>query len=291
MRRLGSDLRAFALLGVVALVGAAVGFSTTGHAKGLVSKFSRMVGVQSGTSTQSGSGQSGTGTADGAEDLSRGNRNAGLSPQHEAAAHVGPPPNESRLIKAHSFNGDLRDLPYVKPVYKERPEREPPDTIRALYGSPTEAVAEGSAQATTSTAELAAPAPAPNITFDGLDFATWGNGHPPDPNGDVGPNHYIQTVNTSIGVFNKSTGALITAFTFDTFMSQGNFGNLCDTDNFGDPVVLYDTFEDRWFITDFALQLDGSNNIINPPGVFQCFAASMTGDPVMEAAKHWKTPG
>ena len=35
-------------------------------------------------------------------------------------------------------------------------------------------------------------------------------------------------------------------------MSQGHFGNLCDTNNFGDPVVLYDTFEDRWVITDFA---------------------------------------
>ena len=41
-------------------------------------------------------------------------------------------------------------------------------------------------------------------------------------------------------------------------MSQGHFGNLCDTDNFGDPVVLYDSFEDRWFITDFAFKLDGS---------------------------------
>ena len=48
-------------------------------------------------------------------------------------------------------------------------------------------------------------------------------------------------------------------------MSQGHFGNLCDTDNFGDPVVLYDSFEDRWVITDFAFQLDGSNNVINPP--------------------------
>src|SRR6266542_3034042 len=278
MRRLGSDLRAFALLGVVALVGAAVGFSTTGHAKGIVSKFSRMVGVQSGTSTQRGSVESGTSTADGAANLSRGSRNAGLSPQHEAAAHAGPPPIESRLIKAHSFNGDLRDLPYVKPVYKERPEREPPDTIRVLYGSRNEEPAEGSAQASTSAVEGAAPAPAPIQNFDGLDFATWGAGHPPDPNGDVGPNHYIQTVNTSIGVYNK-TGTRLAAFTFDTFMSQGQFGNVCDTDNFGDPVVLYDTFEDRWFITDFAFQLDAQGNI-SPQHVFQCFAASMSGDPV-----------
>ena len=63
-------------------------------------------------------------------------------------------------------------------------------------------------------------------------------------------------------------------------MSQGNFGNLCDTDNFGDPVVLYDSFEDRWFITDFAFKLDGSGNVVNPPGAFQCFAVSKTGDPV-----------
>ena len=87
-------------------------------------------------------------------------------------------------------------------------------------------------------------------------------------------------VNTSIGIFNKTTGALITAFTFDSFMSRGNFGNLCDTDNFGDPVVLYDTFEDRWIITDFAFKVDGSGNVINPPGAFQCFAVSKTGDPV-----------
>ena len=42
-------------------------------------------------------------------------------------------------------------------------------------------------------------------------------------------------------------------------MSQGHFGNLCDTNNFGDPVVLYDTFEDRWIITDFAFTLTGGS--------------------------------
>ena len=61
-------------------------------------------------------------------------------------------------------------------------------------------------------------------------------------------------------------------------MSQGHFGNLCDTNNFGDPVVLYDTFEDRWIITDFAFILDASNNVVGP--AFQCVAASQSGDPV-----------
>jgi hypothetical protein len=45
-------------------------------------------------------------------------------------------------------------------------------------------------------------------------------------------------------------------------------------------VSASDTFEDRWIITDFAFTLDGSNNVINPPGAFQCIAASKTGDPV-----------
>jgi hypothetical protein len=93
-------------------------------------------------------------------------------------------------------------------------------------------------------AQPSAPAPPTIANFDGLDFANWGAGHPPDTNGDVGPTYYIQTVNTSIGIYNKASGARVAAFTFDTFMSQGNFGNLCDTDNFGDPIVLYDTFED-----------------------------------------------
>ncbi len=62
------------------------------------------------------------------------------------------------------------------------------------------------ATAETSTQSPAAPAPAPDSGFDGLDFANWGAGHPPDTNGDVGPTYYIQTINSSIGIFDKSTG-------------------------------------------------------------------------------------
>ncbi len=184
-------------------------------------------------------------------------------------------PIESRLIKAHEFNGDLRQLPRTPPVKKERPEREAPETVPGIFGS-----SERTAPTAPTLQAPAAPAPTPNLTFLGLDFATWGSGRPPDTNGDVGPTYYIETVNTSIGIYNKAGGPPVAAFTFDTLMSQGNFGNLCDTDNFGDPVVLYDTFEDRWIITDFAFQLDVLDNVINPPGAFQCFAASKSGDPV-----------
>ena len=185
------------------------------------------------------------------------------------------PPVERQLTRASSRRFDVRSLPQTKPLQQERRENEPPNTTPVLVqGGPTP-----TPEATRPSGPTPSiPAPAPINVFEGLDRFNWGAGSPPDTNGDVGPNDYIQTVNTSIGIFNKSTGAQKAAFSFNTFMSQGNFGNLCDTNNFGDPVVLYDTFEDRWIITDFAFLVDGSGNPLAP--AYQCFAASMTGDPV-----------
>src|SRR5215471_10069507 len=185
-------------------------------------------------------------------------------------------PTELSMKRGASSQIDLRALPQIPPVRRERPEREEPEIerteIKRGNNIQTEAVASA-------LAPQSAPAPPPSASFDGLDFANWGAGHPPDPNGDVGPVYYIQTINTSIGVFRKSDGVRVAAFTFDSFMSQG-FGDIRGTNNFGDPVVLYDTFEDRWVITDFAFQLDSSFNVINPPGSYQVIAVSKTGDPV-----------
>jgi hypothetical protein len=193
-------------------------------------------------------------------------------------------PRELHLKAAHGKVFDVRKLK-SHVVKKERPERTAPGFAPA--GSRAAERLENPARTAPQFPKVikhsqmvAAAAPAPDASFDGLDFATWGAGHPPDTNGDVGPTYYIETVNTSIGIYDKSTGSRVAAFTFNSFMSQGSFGNLCDTDNFGDPVVLYDTYEDRWFITDFAFKLDGSGNVVNPPGAFQCFAVSKTGDPV-----------
>ncbi|HSY50774.1 MAG TPA: carboxypeptidase regulatory-like domain-containing protein [Thermoanaerobaculia bacterium] len=185
------------------------------------------------------------------------------------------PPTEMVLKRADSKRFDLRALPRTPPIQQERAELpEPafnPVTIQGTTPPLEQSLRFGPPAAT-------AQAPAPNNVFEGLDRFNWGAGSPPDTNGDVGPNNYIQTVNTSIGVYRKSDGFQEAAFTFNTLMSQGHFGNLCDTNNFGDPVVLYDTFEDRWIITDFAFLTDISGNVLAPS--FQCFAVSMTGDPV-----------
>jgi carboxypeptidase family protein len=193
-------------------------------------------------------------------------------------------PQQLHLEAAHGKVFDVRKLKGAV-VRKERPERiapgfAPEGTLAAEALERPARVSPQLPSVIEQSEMISAAAPAPDSSFDGLDFANWGAGHPPDENGDVGPTYYIQTVNTSIGIYDKSSGNRVAAFTFNAFMSQGHFGNLCDTDNFGDPVVLYDSYENRWFITDFAFKLDASGNVVNPPGAFQCFAVSKTGDPV-----------
>ncbi len=186
-------------------------------------------------------------------------------------------PREGRLVRGRSFHGDLRNLPQISPHKFERPEFEAPLTTPVLFPGTEPAGPQSMEMGRTSAASPSTPAPSPINSFEGLDFTNWGAGHPPDTNGDVGPQYYIQTINTAVGIYNKSDGSRVTAFIFNTLMSQGNFGNLCDTSNFGDPVVLYDTFEDRWIITDFAFNLSGGNAVAPE---FQCIAVSKSGDPV-----------
>jgi len=191
-------------------------------------------------------------------------------------------PKEGVMIGGGTFTGDLRDLPQVPQRKRERPEREGPEPRPAVARGTVVGRGAGAAQPVPNPAggpAPGAPAPAPSTSFEGLNRTAFGSGFPPDTNGDVGPNHFIETINTAVGIYSK-TGTLLASFSFDTLMSQGAFGNLCDADNFGDPVVLYDTFEDRWVLSDFAFQLDGSGSVVNPPGVFECIAVSKTGDPV-----------
>ena len=183
-------------------------------------------------------------------------------------------PTQGTLHRAGSSDIDLRKLPKGTPQKFERLEFEEPGY------QPIELPGAPPLHGPLPVPGPSAPAPAPAFSIDGLDYVNFGTGHPPDTNGDVGPTYYIQTINTAVGIYRKSDGVRVAAFGFNALMSQGNFGNLCDTNNFGDPVVLYDSFEDRWVLTDFAFQIDGFGSVVFPPGAFQCFAVSKTGDPV-----------
>ncbi|MCP5048146.1 MAG: hypothetical protein GY940_13325, partial [bacterium] len=122
----------------------------------------------------------------------------------------------------------------------------------------------------------------PIIDFAGMSLSANGAGWPPDTVGDVGINHYVQAVNTSIGIYQKSNGNVVSTTTFDSFFGgPGIAGTPCDNDNNGDPVVLYDPYDNRWFILDFAWdpsETDGSwfsiavSDTSDPTGTWTQFA-------------------
>lgn len=93
---------------------------------------------------------------------------------------------------------------------------------------------------------------------------------PPDTNGDVGPNHYVQWVNLSLQVWNKSGVSLLGPLNGNAVWS--GFGGYCEFSNSGDPIVLYDSLADRWFISQFAIPSSAGP-------FYQCIAISQTPDP------------
>ncbi|HEX8115899.1 MAG TPA: carboxypeptidase-like regulatory domain-containing protein, partial [Pyrinomonadaceae bacterium] len=105
-----------------------------------------------------------------------------------------------------------------------------------------------------------------NPAFGGL-----GRVLPPDTNGDVGPNHYVQTVNTLVRIFQKTGTPVGNPFLMSTLFTALPAGNTCRTSDDGDPIVLYDELADRWMISQFATIANPNNH--------QCIAVSKTADP------------
>ncbi len=171
------------------------------------------------------------------------------------------------------FRGDVRDLPQeVTPQERKafiRPlelDVEPSRSKRVLPGAPTEAPPEAIAPV--------APMPSPTQTFNAMTFNSNGAGHPPDTVGDVGPDHFVQAVNTSVGIYSKSNGQALATFTFNSLWSGATTGTPCDTTHQGDPTVIYDPAHDRFIVADFTW-----SSIMDGP-YYECIAVSMTGNPV-----------
>ncbi len=113
-------------------------------------------------------------------------------------------------------------------------------------------------------------------TTAGLNFAGLGYGNygftviaaPPDTEGTVGATQYVQWVNLSFAVFNKSTGALVYGPAAGNTLWSG-FGGGCQNNNDGDPIVQYDKAAQRWIFTQFS---------ISTTPYLQCVAVSTTSD-------------
>jgi hypothetical protein len=115
--------------------------------------------------------------------------------------------------------------------------------------------------------------PAPLTSFEGLsnqdNFNIYGGRvNPPDPNGDVGPNNYVEMINLAFAVYDKAGNMLLGPAPIGSLWSGFAVPDCAGAS--GDPVVLYDQTTDRWLLTQFTSQ---------GPVYWNCVAVSRTGDP------------
>jgi uncharacterized membrane protein len=117
----------------------------------------------------------------------------------------------------------------------------------------------------------AALAPTVGLGFEGLGNGSLGfavNSAPPDTNGAVGATQYVQWVNESFAVFDKTTGAKLSGPTAGNTLFSA-LGNGCATNNDGDPIAQYDKAANRWVMTQFS---------VSTTPFLQCVAVSTTSD-------------
>lgn len=119
----------------------------------------------------------------------------------------------------------------------------------------------------------AGPTPPPSLSVDLLseqdnrDIVGFGI-VPPDTNGDVGLDYYLQWINLVWAVYDKNTGALVGGpFAGSSFWD--GFGGVCQGSNDGDPIVMFDDNAQRWVVSQFET---GTGT--------QCVAVSTTSDPL-----------
>jgi hypothetical protein len=116
--------------------------------------------------------------------------------------------------------------------------------------------------------------PGPLLTFDGMNSSETSCGClPPDTDGDVGPNHYVEALNVAFRVYDKSGNPLTPPTTFNSLFDDLGVGTPCgENQNQGDPFVFYDHMADRWVISDFAFP-----SLSGP--FYQCIGVSTSSDP------------
>ena len=181
---------------------------------------------------------------------------------------------------AFDKSAPLRDLASTKTqktfksskVVQIRPERGPVVRDTGFLGDA--AVQRSSGKATAS--PLAIPSPLAN--FEGLsnqdNFNIYGGRvNPPDPDGDVGPNHYVEMINLVFAVYSKNGALLLGPVPVGALWAGFSVPDC--TDPSGDSIVLYDQFVG-------SLDLDAVHNqwSDDPTKPFwNCVAISTTGDP------------
>ena len=160
------------------------------------------------------------------------------------------------------------DNPDAEPI-DIRPDRGPNAIDRGFSGDGATTAGFAAKSAVSTFATLSAPL----ANFEGIsnqdNFNLFGfRVNPPDPMGDVGPDHYVEMINLAWAVYDKQGTLLLGPLPIGSVW-EGFAIEDC-TDPSGDPVVLYDQFADRWLLSQFTTR---------GPMYYDCVAISQTGDP------------
>jgi hypothetical protein len=170
----------------------------------------------------------------------------------------------------------LKDIPLIKPDKKdgdgiEPEEKEVPNKIgkkeflhleSTPFNLPEDPVWQKQAA-------LDAPfASAPIQNFDGMPNIL--GYYPPDTQGDIGLDKYIQVVNVNFAIYSKAGAVLLGPANLNTIWT-GIPAPWNGTNN-GDPIVLYDQAANRWMISQFSLPAGGTQYA-------ELVAISQTSDP------------
>ncbi len=186
-------------------------------------------------------------------------------------------PEVTRMIGPVFVTQDLRHLPYVAPKEEFDEQvltRYPRGTGKA--GTQSDNRVSGFTHVRQLIKNLWRPVPAmppPILTFDGGAAAQFCGCAPPDSDGDVGPNHYVEAINSAFAVYDKTGNMLAGPITYNSFFAPLT-GTPCQNLNDGDPFVMYDPFADRWVISDFAFASFPGTNF------YECVGVSQSPDPV-----------
>ena len=199
-----------------------------------------------------------------------------------AAAAFKAPTAKFSNARAFDVSPALRDLAQRAPAAAAQtsdPDAEPKD-VRPDRGPEVkdqgfsgDGAASLISAAKSLASSVAATVSAPMANFEGLsnqdNFNLFGfRVNPPDPVGDVGPNHYVEMVNLAFAVYDKQGNRLLGPVPIGALW-EGFAVEDC-TDPSGDPIVVYDQLEDRWLLTQFTTR---------GPFYYDCVAISQTGDP------------
>ncbi len=167
----------------------------------------------------------------------------------------------------HATTPPLRQ---IVPLPEKEGHRDKP--IRLLTPAGTRSgLPDRALQAATSTATAIGSV----VSFDGLGVGGGytPNAAPPDTNGAVGATQYVQWVNESFAVYDKTTGARVYGPAAGNTLFQALGANHpCAVNNDGDPIAQYDKAAGRWVMTQFSVT-GGSTQ-----GYWQCVAVSKTSD-------------